>query len=95
MRRVSTGLGMSALSTQPGRKRRLLIVEALGRLTLEAELGRAIDRNELQLHYQPKLCPQLGLRIAVDDFGIGYSNLSLLGCSRFRSSRSIVLSWAM
>jgi predicted signal transduction protein with EAL and GGDEF domain len=29
---------------------------ALARITLEAELGRAIDRNELQLHCQPKLC---------------------------------------
>ena len=33
---------------------------ALARITLEAELGRAIDRNELQLHYQPKLCIHSG-----------------------------------
>jgi diguanylate cyclase (GGDEF)-like protein len=33
---------------------------ALARLTLEAELGRAIDRNELQLNYQPKLCIHSG-----------------------------------
>jgi diguanylate cyclase (GGDEF)-like protein len=33
---------------------------ALARITLEAELGRAIDRNELELHYQPKLCVHTG-----------------------------------
>jgi diguanylate cyclase (GGDEF)-like protein len=33
---------------------------ALVRITMEAELGRAIDRHELQLHYQPKLCIATG-----------------------------------
>jgi EAL domain-containing protein (putative c-di-GMP-specific phosphodiesterase class I) len=33
---------------------------ALARITLEAELRRAIDRHELQLHYQPKLCIHTG-----------------------------------
>ena len=32
----------------------------LARITLEAELRRAIDRHELQLHYQPKLCIHTG-----------------------------------
>jgi diguanylate cyclase (GGDEF)-like protein len=33
---------------------------ALARITFEAELRRAIDRDELQLHYQPKLCIHSG-----------------------------------
>ena len=33
---------------------------ALARITLQAELRRAIDRQELQLHYQPKLCIHTG-----------------------------------
>jgi diguanylate cyclase (GGDEF)-like protein len=33
---------------------------AMKRVTLEAELRRAIEHNEFELHYQPKLCIQTG-----------------------------------
>ncbi len=46
------------------------------RLTLEAAIRTAIEKNEFILHYQPKVSLEDSSRIALDDFGTEYSSLA-------------------
>jgi diguanylate cyclase (GGDEF)-like protein/PAS domain S-box-containing protein len=45
---------------------RSLTFQATERMTLELELRRAIERDELSLHYQPKLCLRTGTLVGAE-----------------------------
>lgn len=94
---VAVNISPAEVNTEgfPGRLERIVTTSGIDPRMLELEITETlvVDYDQPAVHKLFRVCGELGIRLAIDDFGVAYSSLSYLSrlpISRIKIDRSFV-----